>query len=294
MALSKINIKNYRSFKDAEVSLRPFTLIIGANGSGKSNFLRALRALFSDEVIEDKRHLNLTETSTEITTPECTPISEHSGVGIFRLDAEKITRPEELTNHPTVKADGSGTTQTLEALKNGDREDLFNRVEDTLRTYIPEIEKISFRTEHNKKAIQVRERGVERVISGNLLSEGTRLVIAILTILHQTDRPPLILLEDIDHGLHPRLYEKLVGMMRQIAQDEDVQIIATTHNPYLLDQFEDDPEAVVIVEKNDGFSSLTTLKERLEILGNDESDTGPLGELWYSGLVGGIATAKKV
>ena len=38
--LTKVEIKNYRSFVDAEAPLAPFTLVIGANGSGKSNFLK--------------------------------------------------------------------------------------------------------------------------------------------------------------------------------------------------------------------------------------------------------------
>ena len=34
-----IKIKGYKSIKDAEISLRPINILIGANGSGKSNFL---------------------------------------------------------------------------------------------------------------------------------------------------------------------------------------------------------------------------------------------------------------
>ena len=38
--VTRIRIQNYRSFVDAEVTLRPFTLVVGANGSGKSNLLK--------------------------------------------------------------------------------------------------------------------------------------------------------------------------------------------------------------------------------------------------------------
>ena len=43
--LERVHIKNYRSIVDATVDLQPFTLLVGANGSGKSNLLRLLADL---------------------------------------------------------------------------------------------------------------------------------------------------------------------------------------------------------------------------------------------------------
>ena len=34
-----VHIKGYKSIKDAKIELRPINILIGANGSGKSNFL---------------------------------------------------------------------------------------------------------------------------------------------------------------------------------------------------------------------------------------------------------------
>jgi hypothetical protein len=65
-----------------------------------------------------------------------------------------------------------------------------------------------------------------------------------------------------------------------------VQVIATTHSPYFLDLFRDHPEEIVIAQKD----GLTARFERLidrpdidEILGD-----APLGEVWYSGVLGGV------
>jgi predicted ATPase len=41
--LERVRIKNYRSIGICDVCLRPLTLLVGRNGSGKSNFLDALR-----------------------------------------------------------------------------------------------------------------------------------------------------------------------------------------------------------------------------------------------------------
>ena len=178
----------------------------------------------------------------------------------------------------------------LDILKNGDREDLFKKIEAHFRCYVPEVEKLSLRTvKEGFKQIQVREKGLKELTLGPELSEGTRLILAVLTIIHQESPPAIILLEDIDRGMHPRLFEYIAPLMKDIAVQAGINILATTHNPYLVDAFKDEKEAVIIVEKQDGASTLSTLKDRLEGLNYDEIDPDdmPLGQLWFSGLVGG-------
>jgi len=43
--ITKIRIRNFRSFKDITVKLKPFNVLIGPNDSGKSNFLDAFRVI---------------------------------------------------------------------------------------------------------------------------------------------------------------------------------------------------------------------------------------------------------
>ena len=43
--LKRIRLKDFKSFVDEEVEVAPLTLLVGANASGKSNFLDAIRFL---------------------------------------------------------------------------------------------------------------------------------------------------------------------------------------------------------------------------------------------------------
>jgi predicted ATPase len=43
--ITRVRLKNYRSFEACDVSLGPLAFLVGANGSGKSNFLDALRLI---------------------------------------------------------------------------------------------------------------------------------------------------------------------------------------------------------------------------------------------------------
>ena len=335
--ITHVRIQNFRSFLDAEVDLQPFSLIVGANGSGKSNLLKFFATIsgnaqpansqgnltghapdhrslfglpnsawvkhqngsvlpvgFQVGIGDDKVTGSLGTVTPNILLSKPLPW-QGKGLAIFNIDPEKVSAVETTVPASIVKATGEGTAQVLDSLKNGDREDLFDKVEENFRRYVPEVEKLSLRTvENGKKQIQVREQGLKVSVPATELSEGTRLILCILTILHQENPPPVILLEDIDRGMHPRLFEYVAPLMRDIAERNKINILATTHNPYLVDCFQDQKDAVIIVEKKDGASTLTTLSKKLEGLDDETVDPEdmPLGSLWYSGLVGG--TPKKL
>jgi predicted ATPase len=76
-------------------------------------------------------------------------------------------------------------------------------------------------------------------IPAHAISEGTMLTLGLLAVLHTPQKPNLLLLDDIEQGLHPHAQRKLVGVLKQIiAQNLNLQIIFTTHSPYILDELE--------------------------------------------------------
>lgn len=308
--IQEVYIKNYRSIAEARVKLSPFTLLIGANGTGKSNFLKLLEDIRSSEgvlmgehyVSSFSKHFNLRQEPQELEISWNEKklftlrrnnalytgkgvVSDLQSMQVFSINPDSIGQAEKIEARPKVHSDGSGCVRVLDALKTGDREDLFDAVEEKLKIYVPEIEKLSFIPGNNLKQLQVREKHIKRPVPVSELSEGTRLVLTILTILHQEKPPKIIGLEDIDRGLHPRLFRQIIDFCFQMTEEKGIQIIATTHNPYLLDHFKDDPEAVIIVEKKSGETTFTSLADRLEPFSDDE---GPLGSLWYGGFVGGV------
>jgi predicted ATPase len=303
--LTRVDIQNYRSIYKASVPLSPFTLLIGANGTGKSNFIQLLRdtsktgiivgqpfpkskhyAFDSEDqlivIYNDKGQASYPKEGSCITFRA----AELEDVRIFSLNPQNAGFQEPLITLPTVQEDGSGIVQVLDSLKAGDREDLFNLIEKTFKQHIPEVEKLSFIPLQNAKQLQVRERYLPTPSPMSQLSEGMQLALILITILYQERKPSLVCIEDIDRGLHPRLFQSIIQLCFDVSERENgVQIIATTHNPYLVDEFKDREEAVIIVEKEDGQTKFTTLAERMEKLGPNEE---PLGSLWYSGFVGGV------
>jgi predicted ATPase len=320
--LTRVDIENFRSIYKASVPLSPFTLLVGANGTGKSNFLKLLR-MISTAPDESKRtgvtygsflsekHYSHLKSPQEIKifcgedgthvykieegkTSHKVP-AELSDVKIFSLDPQTSGKAESLEGKPSIAEDGEGIIRVLDSLKTGDREDLFGKIEATLKSYIPEIEKLSFVPGKNVKSLQVREKHIPNPVLMKDLSEGTQLMLLLITLLYQENQPSLICIEDIDRSLHPRLFQRVIELCFELSSRKNgVQIIATTHNPYLVDEFKDSESAVLIVEKQNGETSFTPLSERIENLGSEEElsealgSLGALGALWYSGFVGGV------
>jgi predicted ATPase len=302
--ITSIEIENYKSIVKASIQLSPFTLLIGANGTGKSNFLQLLRQVSTSFGTTDKfeKHVNHQnanqrfvfknhlEKSHQIKNnhiPQIHEVIELRDIRVFSPDPVHVGQPEPLVAYPTVLETGQGVVQVLDALKTGDREDLFDLIEKRLQEYIPEIEKLSFVPGKERKQLQIREKYLDKPIMVSQLSDGTKLVLIILAILYQENPPTIVCIEEIDRGMHPRLLEKVVQLCFDMTEREEMpQIIATTHNPYLVDQFKGNEDAVIIVEKKDGQSTFTSLAERIKNLEPEEED--PLGQLWFSGFVGGV------
>ncbi len=75
-------------------------------------------------------------------------------------------------------------------------------------------------------------------IPASAVSEGTLLTLGLLTLL-LTDCPNVLLLDDIDRGLHPKAQWELVGILRtMLNRHPELQILTTSHSPYLLDSLE--------------------------------------------------------
>ena len=130
------------------------------------------------------------------------------------------------------------------------------------------------------------------------LSEGTLYFLALLCIVHQPNPPKLLLLEEPEKGIHPRRIHEVMKFIFQLAEDKDIQVIMTSHNEHVLEEFAIIPEAVFIFDKDDeGATFVKNLqkdiiepdtKKAIE-LGIDPIDyTDNIGDNWFMGLMGGV------
>jgi predicted ATPase len=125
------------------------------------------------------------------------------------------------------------------------------------------------------------------------LSQGTLHLLAILALAHAPVPPGIVCLEEADRGVHPRLLREIRDALYRLSYPLErpgeraaVQVLATTHSPYLLDLFKDHPEEVVLANKQGNAATFERLSERADIM--ELMKEAHLGDLWYSGILGGI------
>lgn len=93
-------------------------------------------------------------------------------------------------------------------------------------------------------------------LPGWLLSTGTLRILALLAVLRHPFPPSLLVIEEIENGLDPRAIHLIVEEIRNVVQSGKIQIILTTHSPYLLDLLT--LSQIIIVERDEKGSPVFT------------------------------------
>jgi predicted ATPase len=63
------------------------------------------------------------------------------------------------------------------------------------------------------------------------------LALGLLTVLMNPNQPNLVLLDDVEQGLHPKAQRDLIAVFKEILQDNpNLRIIFSTHSPYIVDE----------------------------------------------------------
>ncbi len=88
-------------------------------------------------------------------------------------------------------------------------------------------------------------------ISAEFASEGTLLALGLLAAIHAPEMPSLILLDDLDRGLHLSAQYQLIEAIRRIQRRRPhLQVICTSHSPILVDSFRPDEVRVLALDRS--------------------------------------------
>jgi len=224
------------------------------------------------------------------------------GPAVFlRLDVGRLVAPSYSDEPvPHMQSDGEGLASVLAYLA-FNRPDEFRRIQQALQEVVPIVREMRFPrapvVRIQSEVIKVDDKTfthrAEREYWGNsiefdmegaphipaeMVSEGTLLVLGLLTAIMGPERPQLVLLDDIDRALHPKAQGDLVALLRKLLdQNPDMQIVATSHSPYLLDHLR--PEEVRLTTlRDDGSVACGRLDAHPEF--EKWKETMTPGEFW--------------
>jgi predicted ATPase len=314
--IKKVSVKNYKSLVDIDiVNPSRFTVFAGANSSGKSNILESIEFLFHSMKIKGKEIFNVfggeegvlnyneqlkknknllvnielsdltnfkiqydgTELQNEFSVSE--KLNDKFYKSYTRLFIEKSKRNESKLKSPDkLWFDASNLSYILKnILSNPDKkEDIL----EWLRLFIPGLSNIKVESDklNGKEEMFIYEKNSKKPFTGNLISDGTYNIIALLTLLYQNDLPQFLCIEEPENGLNPKVLTEIVKLFRKICEKEGYYIWVSTHSQSIVSELT--PDELIIVDKHDG-------KTNIKQFSGQKFDNIPLDEAWLNNILEG-------
>ncbi|MBI5863385.1 MAG: AAA family ATPase [Planctomycetes bacterium] len=169
----------------------------------------------------------------------------------FKLSQEKLVAPSGGGPAYALDSQGGGLPALLSTLASAHRE-TFQRLVTSLESIVPVFQGVSldvkpvwitehdehgepFSVERDQYSIRLAMKNIDGLSASNA-SEGLLFLLAILAMVYSPRCPAVLLIDNIDAGLHPAAAGRLIELLREsVTKQAGVQIIATTHSPYLID-----------------------------------------------------------
>ncbi|MEM9596365.1 MAG: AAA family ATPase [Acidobacteriota bacterium] len=207
---------------------------------------------------------------------------------LFLDPSPRRMRQYSFKSERRLKGDGANLSSVLFDLCRGqDRKaEILEFIRDLPEQEIRDIDFIE--TARAEVMVQLEESfgGSARTWDAPNLSDGTLRVLAVAAALLSSEQGSLVIIEELDNGVHPSRADALLRNISRVAEQRRLRVLLTTHNPALLDAVPDEaiPDVVhCFRDPETGASQLARLEElpdyaRLLAL-------GPLGRSMAAGRI---------
>ena len=215
------------------------------------------------------------------------------GIRVYLFDHYAMAGPVALAEGDELASNGHNIAAVLTAMR-ARQPATFARLAAEFCRALPDFTGIEPQAaDGGRVELALRMAGEDALITVENISQGALYTLAILTLSFSPRPPTMLCLEETDRGVHPRLLREVRDALYRLSYPasfgetrEAVQIVATTHSPFLLDLFRDHPEEIVIASKRGRSATFERLSDRADV--KEILQEGSLGDIWFSGILGGV------
>ncbi len=333
--IKSMHIENFKCFKDFDIELGPFNVLVGPNDSGKTALLEAIDAV--SKLRNNRGELDVSKMASLVGWDDNSPVfwrglgnqvvkirvmapdwkweegqqyleirlegsgwtlrfveeaqhsSERSGgdfltqkqfdkdignIVFYKLNPSALKESCKHSDNPFVlQKDGSGLAGMLLSIA-GDNPIQYEQLRKEFQNRFGYLVKARS-AKGSRVKIVFESHSVE--LGSRAVSDGVILSLAFMTLVHVPKPPRILLIEEPENGVHHASLKEIVDTLRNLSKDKGVQIILTTHSPYLLDLVE--PEEVRVFSKDEeGAVHAAKLSEYPDV--DDLKKHFMTGEIW--------------
>jgi predicted ATPase len=215
-------------------------------------------------------------------------------VRLAQLNPVALAQPVALGE--PVGIDGYGLPAQLLHLSSTRRK-VFAEIQDRfceLFSWVEEIELPTVQLPASKNdavELRFREKGVERSYPAREMASGMLLALALLWMVYRPDGDRIICFDEPENSVHPHLLRYVYDLLKGLASPENgrapVQVLVATHSVNFVNLCE--PDEVRMCERgDDGSVQIESVKDKKDLAQALDSYRGAMGELWFSGALGGL------
>lgn len=210
---------------------------------------------------------------------------------IYSLEETKLRKADDSNRTYPLGRHGEGLFAYLKELaQRPNAMDIFNEIKDNLKVldWFDDMQVPSgqLSSEFNLKLKDSYLAETLNIFDQRSTNEGFLYLLFYFTLVISDETPRFFAIENIDTAFNPKLCHEVIKRLVALTKKHNKQIIATTHNPAILDGLDlrDDEQKLMVVQRSiDGYTKVRTLKKE-EVVNSDLS----LSQLWLRGFIGGL------
>lgn len=226
---------------------------------------------------EDKKELMLYRISMLLPSL----FSESTFIRIFDFDPRELKKTSSMASTKILEENGSNVASVLNSILR--TKENRKKLTTLLNEFLPFVDGITIENNFDKSfSYKVQEKFSNKAFHANFLSDGTVSLLAIIIALYFEELSNVIILEEPERNIHPKLLSSLLESAEDVSEEK--QVIITTHNPEFLKHAKIDN--VRLVQRDaDGYTLISTPGNSEAVRCFVENDLG-LDDLFLQDMLG--------
>lgn len=226
---------------------------------------------------EDKKELMLYRISMLLPSL----FSESTFIRIFDFDPRELKKSSSMASTKILEENGSNVASVLNSILR--TKENRKKLTTLLNEFLPFVDGITIENNFDKSfSYKVQEKFSNKSFHANFLSDGTVSLLAIIIALYFEELSNVIILEEPERNIHPKLLSSLLESAEDVSEEK--QVIITTHNPEFLKHAKIDN--VRLVQRDaDGYTLISTPGNSEAVRCFVENDLG-LDDLFLQDMLG--------